>query len=216
MLLYRGPYDTEIAEDKIVVSVSHIDLILFWSLFLIVFSTFFTATAAAPPSVDETPFVLSLAWEPSPDTNITSYSIYFGAQSLVYTNVTLLGNHTEAIIQGLVPGCSYFFAVTAKDRSGLESGFSNEFTYTIPGGRWVRLNWVPGKGLLLHGVAPAGSTNCVYGTSDFKTWSPVVVVVADENDEFVVPPLPIYQRYRFFRLQKGVPPVPDTTMEMSY
>jgi hypothetical protein len=216
MLLYRGQHDAEIAGGKRVVTLPYLKPFLFWSLFLIVLAPFCTATAAPPPSVDETPFVLSLAWDPSPDTNIISYSIYFGGQSLVYTNVTLLGNHTAAIINGLVPGCSYYFAVTAKDRKGLESGFSNEFIYTIPGGRWVRLNWVPGKGLLLHGIAPAGSTNCVYGTSDFKTWSPVVVVVADENEEFAVPPLPIYLRYRFFRLQKGLPPVPDTTMEISY
>jgi Bacterial Ig domain/Fibronectin type III domain len=75
---------------------------------------------------------VTLGWEPSADTNVVGYNIYYGTTSHVYTNKVSFGNVTNATIVGLSAGTTYFFAATTDDGSGLESGFSNEASYAVP------------------------------------------------------------------------------------
>ncbi len=74
---------------------------------------------------------VTLAWDASPDASVTGYRIYYGAASLSYTNSTTVGNVTNATLTGLVAGATYFFAATALNSTNVESGFSNETTYTV-------------------------------------------------------------------------------------
>ena len=39
---------------------------------------------------------------------------------------------TSYVVQGLEPGKTYYFAATAYDATGTESGLSNEFVYAVP------------------------------------------------------------------------------------
>lgn len=71
-------------------------------------------------------------WDATPGTNIAGYKLYQGPAPRFYTNVVDVGNVTSHLIRNLKLGVTYYFAVTAYDRIGLESDFSNEADYTTP------------------------------------------------------------------------------------
>ncbi len=75
---------------------------------------------------------VSLAWDPSTNSEVTSYNVYIGAASGAYTNRVSVGAVTNAAVAGLVEGTTYFFVATATDASGLESDPSNEISYSVP------------------------------------------------------------------------------------
>src|ERR1022692_2237899 len=75
---------------------------------------------------------VSLAWDPSPDTNVVGYKVYYGVASRTYTNIVDVGDVTNTTISGLVEGTTYYFAVTAYNILGMESDFSAEVSYTVP------------------------------------------------------------------------------------
>jgi hypothetical protein len=75
---------------------------------------------------------VTLAWDPSSDPGVTGYKLYYGTACATYCYTNNVGNVTSATITNLAEGCTYFFAVTACNSSGLESGYSNELSYTVP------------------------------------------------------------------------------------
>ncbi|HEX3857614.1 MAG TPA: Ig-like domain-containing protein [Verrucomicrobiae bacterium] len=75
---------------------------------------------------------MALAWQPSTDTNVVGYNVYFGGASETYTNIISAGNAMSAVVSNLVQGGTYYFAVTAYDTTGLESPFSSETSYEVP------------------------------------------------------------------------------------
>jgi fibronectin type 3 domain-containing protein len=75
-----------------------------------------------------------LEWDRNSETNVAGYRMYWGTQSRTYRNVLDVGQNILGEIRGLVPGVTYFFAVTAYDTDGLESDFSDEVSYTPPNG----------------------------------------------------------------------------------
>src|SRR6266508_1971000 len=66
-----------------------------------------------------------LAWDPNPETTLSGYKLYFGTASRDYATVINVSKSTTYTVTGLVSG-TYYFAVTAYDIQGNESGFSNE------------------------------------------------------------------------------------------
>jgi len=66
----------------------------------------------------------------TPLTNLAGFKVYFGRSSGSYTNTVDIGNSTSYTVTNLSPG-SYYFAVTAYDTTGLESGYSNEASTTV-------------------------------------------------------------------------------------
>lgn len=74
-----------------------------------------------------------LAWDATGDPLVAGYRIYYGGISRTYTNSIDVGNVTEAVVTGLSPGVTYYFAATTYYSSGDESDYSNETTYTVPG-----------------------------------------------------------------------------------
>jgi hypothetical protein len=75
---------------------------------------------------------LTLAWDPSSDSGIAGYNVYYGVASRTYTNMISVGTNTVATISNLVEGVTYYFAATTYDINGLESDFSDEISYTVP------------------------------------------------------------------------------------
>lgn len=59
--------------------------------------------------------------------------IYQGPASHTYTNIINIGKATNATVTGLLEGSDNYFAATAVSSNGLESDFSNEVKYTVPG-----------------------------------------------------------------------------------
>ena len=75
---------------------------------------------------------VTLAWQPSADTNVVGYNVYFGGVSETYTDKISVASATSTIVSNLTEGVTYYFAVTAYDDTGLESPFSNEASYAVP------------------------------------------------------------------------------------
>ena len=84
----------------------------------------------APPGPPASGENLRLAWDPpatntdgTPLTDLAGYRLYWGSTSGQYDHVSDVGLVTEAEITAELPA---FFAVTAYDAAGNESGFSEE------------------------------------------------------------------------------------------
>jgi hypothetical protein len=118
-------------------------------------------------------YTLTLSWgDSSPDPEVTSYRVHYGTVSGNYTNVVVTGNVSTAMISGLVPGITYYFAITAVDTTGEESDFSNEISYTkkVPGVRLQIQTLADGKFMLIL-TGLVGHTYEIQATQDFSTWT---------------------------------------------
>jgi hypothetical protein len=112
----------------------NLTILLISALFFSIFLTF-----AYPPSIAYThqvffPVVfnvndISLAWDSNSEPNVAGYKLYIGRSSGNYTQARDLGLTTICSIRDLIDGSSYFFAITAYNQNGLESGFSEEVQY---------------------------------------------------------------------------------------
>ncbi|HEX9023545.1 MAG TPA: fibronectin type III domain-containing protein, partial [Geobacteraceae bacterium] len=78
-----------------------------------------------------------LSWTPpttntdgSQLTNLAGYKIYYGTASGQYTQAVNAGNVTSYTITNLTNGVKYYFAATAYNTAGVESGYSNEVSGT--------------------------------------------------------------------------------------
>ena len=106
-------------------------LTLFFSLFLIF---------AYPPSKAYTqqhqiffPLVfksiaITLAWDPNSEPDLAGYKLYIGKSSGNYTQTIDLGLVDQYTI-GMNDTPPFFFALTAYNQKGFESGFSGEVQY---------------------------------------------------------------------------------------
>ena len=75
---------------------------------------------------------VKLAWDEVFAPTLAGYRVYLGRASRSYGTTIDVGNNAAHTVTGLGPG-TYFFAVTAYDVLGNESGFSNEVSATIGG-----------------------------------------------------------------------------------
>lgn len=153
-------------------------------------------TASSAASVD-------LGWNASSDSNVVGYNVYYGTSSGVYTNETYVGDTTNAVVTGLVPGVTYYFSATSVDADGQESAFSTEIAYTIPNPNAVVLamNTVQTGGtvsaitLTASGDIPAQWT--IESSSDLQTWTPLISGTSSTvNVTIPITSLP----HQFFRL----------------
>jgi hypothetical protein len=76
---------------------------------------------------------VTLAWDPNPEGNLAGYKVYYGTASGSYSVKVDVGNWTSLTISYLEAGRTYYFAATAYDAAGEESGKSNELRYDTPG-----------------------------------------------------------------------------------
>jgi hypothetical protein len=77
---------------------------------------------------------VTLAWNSNSETNLAGYRLYYGQASRSYSGIVPVGKHeTSATVTNLEAGLTYYFAVTAYTGDGLESDYSDEVRYTVPG-----------------------------------------------------------------------------------
>lgn len=74
----------------------------------------------------------SLSWQPNSESDLTGYRVYYGAASRTYGPPISVNQGSSYTVNDLQEGDTFFFAVTAVDSSGNESGYSNEVSKTIP------------------------------------------------------------------------------------
>jgi len=76
---------------------------------------------------------VSLAWNPSSNSAVAGYFLYYGPEAGVYTNRIDIGNNTATSVSGLQEGQTYHFAVSAYNSIGIESALSSDVPYITPG-----------------------------------------------------------------------------------
>ena len=75
----------------------------------------------------------TLKWKPNTESDLAGYRIYYGTSSRSYGPfVSVDKNATQYTVENLQEGNTYYFALTAVDSSGNESGYSEEVSKTIP------------------------------------------------------------------------------------
>ncbi|RPJ13631.1 MAG: hypothetical protein EHM37_07060, partial [Deltaproteobacteria bacterium] len=96
---------------------------------LILFSVLLAAILFSVMARAET---VTLAWDPNSEPDLAGYRLHYGAASGNYTHSIDVGNVTLYAIDGLSSGQTYYFAATAYNSDGKQSGYSNEVSHTIP------------------------------------------------------------------------------------
>ncbi len=76
---------------------------------------------------------VTLAWDRNTEPDVAGYKLYYGLASRTYGAPTNVGNVASYTITGLAQEQTYYFALTAFDTFGNESGYSQEVSYTTPG-----------------------------------------------------------------------------------
>ena len=110
----------------------------------------------------------TLAWDPNTESDLAGYRIHYGTASGSYTVHTDVHNVTTYTVTGLTAGQTYYFAATAYDASGNESGYSNPVSYAVPSA-----NGAPTTPSVSYAVAALNDAN------DFSTDSRSQYTVAN-------------------------------------
>jgi hypothetical protein len=137
--------------------------------FLVLLAAFIQIPAFAAQKV-------SLEWQPSTSSYVAGYKVYYGTVPGNYTNIVSVGNLTQATVQGLTEGVTYYFAVTAYDVTDLESDFSNEVSYSVPAPEPVKLQMqtVQQNGISSIEISATGTISSEWtleSSVDLKTWN---------------------------------------------
>jgi hypothetical protein len=90
-----------------------------------------STSSLTSPSTSSSSSTASLTWSPDTLTNLVGYKVYVGTSSGVYSSAVNVGNVTTYAVTNLGIGTTYYFAVSAFNSSGIESGFSNEVSKSI-------------------------------------------------------------------------------------
>jgi fibronectin type 3 domain-containing protein len=69
---------------------------------------------------------LDLAWDANQEEDLAGYRVYYGTSAGEYINFIDVGDVTTFHLDDLIDGVTYFIALTAYDRAGNESDFSEE------------------------------------------------------------------------------------------
>ena len=95
----------------------------------IILALLFLQLPPANPTL--TQFAVTLQWDANTETDLAGYKVYYGTVSRAYGTPIAVGLVTSYQVKGLTTPGVYFFAVTALNTTGQESGFSNEATMLI-------------------------------------------------------------------------------------
>ena len=69
---------------------------------------------------------IKLAWDPSTESDLAGYKVYYGTSSKSYGGSVDVGNVTNSTLSGLTEGQTYYIVITAYNTSNSESGYSSE------------------------------------------------------------------------------------------
>jgi hypothetical protein len=108
---------------------------------------------------------VSLAWDPNTESDLAGYRIHTGTTSGSYATHIDVHKVTSYTVTGLTEGKTYYFAATAYDSSGNESGYSNPLSYSVPAANGTPApNQVPTASAGADQTVNAGSTVALSGS----------------------------------------------------
>ncbi len=112
----------------------------------------------------------TLKWDANTETDLAGYILYQGITEGSYETPIDVGNVTSYTVSDLEPGMTYYFAVTAYDTGGNESGPSNEVSvYNAAATSQLSVS-VSGNGIV---VSNPGGIRCASGicSASYETGS---------------------------------------------
>lgn len=159
---------------------------------------------------------VTLAWDPSPATEVTGYRVYYGTASGTYAAFLSVGNTNRATVTGLAAGVRYYFAATALSSSGLESPFSTEVSQLVPSPTQpiLTVRITPQKHALLSVTGPAGYMYEVQAGQTFSKWLVLgtITLSATGSAQFTDTNAAAYPA-RFYRLRQLVSQSASLTLQ---
>jgi hypothetical protein len=143
---------------------------------------------------------VSLQWNPNTDPSVVGYNLYYGGVSRGYTNVMDLGNATNAIVDELTEGKTYFFAITAYDAYGDESDYSDETVYIVPGFLVLTFGAIPGGSVRTQFPVASGHWYELQSSPNLQSWTTIQKVLGNTNNWVEYDPPATNKGPQFFRL----------------
>jgi Fibronectin type III domain len=155
---------------------------------------------------------VTLAWNASPIGALGGYRVYEGLASQIYTTTNDVGGGTNVTITGLVPGRTYYFAVTDYETIGLESAPSAEISYPVPlSSLTLQLALNKAMQAVLTGMAPSGYRYVVQACTNItkraaSAWLVIGTVTASATNTFQFIDIgSLTNRCRFYQLRQTYP-----------
>lgn len=146
---------------------------------------------------------VSLAWDAHIDPAVTGYRIHYGAVSGNYSSSIAVGSVTTITVPGLASGVVYFFAITAINSSGLESGLSNQVSF-LPGLDGTSLQLAADGTVDLFVKGLIGQKYDIEATQDLITWTIIsTITLGDGGSQKFTDPNAAAFPTRFYRTRKS-------------
>jgi hypothetical protein len=115
----------------------------------------------------------TVAWDPDTSPGLAGYKVYWGTVSRNYSWSADASTQTTYTVPSLSEGATYYFAATAYDAAGNQSGYSNEATYTVPSACTYAISpasqSIGAGGGTANTNVSAGSA-CSWTTSNTSSW----------------------------------------------
>jgi hypothetical protein len=108
--------------------------VLVCSFCLLALTLVFAAPGRGAEVQGTTGNAVSLAWDANSESDLAGYKVYWGRQSRQYDNSpvpTVAPSASPTFTTPALMNGTWYFAVTAYNTAGLESGYSNEVSTTI-------------------------------------------------------------------------------------
>ncbi|HME41924.1 MAG TPA: BACON domain-containing carbohydrate-binding protein [Syntrophorhabdales bacterium] len=140
-------------------------------LALTILATIFTYSLASPDSASAAQ--ATIAWDPDTSPGVAGYKAHWGTVSRNYSWSADAATQTTYTVPSLSQGATYYFAATAYDAAGNQSGYSNEVSYTVPSACTYAIS--PASQSIGAGGGTANTnvstgTGCNWTTSNSTSW----------------------------------------------
>lgn len=119
------------------------------------------------------PHNVYLSWNALSSPAVEGFNVYFGTSSGQYANKISVGNQTSATISNLNAGFTYYFAATSIGTNGVESGYSSELKFIVPGLLALSHSPSPGNPALIQFPVEPGHWYEVQATTNLVNWSTI-------------------------------------------